>query len=126
MDRRATIIDMAIWVGVSKATVSLVLQQSSKVKQETREDAWRVTAPGLITRCAGLQRPVNPAPKIVGFDDIEDCAQALPALIWVCCGIAGFGRHMAKTVLTWRLDSHRLPPDTITPATLIPRASSFG
>ncbi|MDQ2064958.1 LacI family DNA-binding transcriptional regulator [Xinfangfangia sp. CPCC 101601] len=42
MERRPTIIDVAKAAGVSKSTVSLVLQNSPLVKRETREDVRRV------------------------------------------------------------------------------------
>ncbi|WP_333816008.1 LacI family DNA-binding transcriptional regulator [Tabrizicola sp.] len=83
-----------------------------------------LTALGLLTGCAELGRPVGTALRIVGFDDIEDCAQAFPTLSSVRCDIAGFGRQMAETVLKWLEEDHRPPPETITPVTLIPRASS--
>ncbi|MDP3197961.1 LacI family DNA-binding transcriptional regulator [Tabrizicola sp.] len=85
-----------------------------------------LTALGLLTGCTELGRPVGSALKIVGFDDIEDCAQAYPALSSVRCDIAGFGRQMAETVLEWLENDHRPPPETVTPVTLIPRASSIG
>ena len=83
-----------------------------------------LTALGLLTGCAELGRDVGSSLKIVGFDDIEDCAQVFPALTSVRCDIAGFGRRMAETVLKWLEADHRPPPETITPVTLIPRASS--
>lgn len=85
-----------------------------------------LTALGLLTGCAELGHPVGRALKIVGFDDIEDCAQVYPALSSVRCDIAGFGRQMAQTVLEWLEDDRRPPPETVTPVTLIPRASSIG
>ena len=85
-----------------------------------------LTALGLLTGCTELGRPVGAALKIVGFDDIEDCAQVFPALSSVRCDIAGFGRQMAETVLDWLENEHRPPPETVTPVTLIPRASSTG
>jgi LacI family transcriptional regulator len=85
-----------------------------------------LTALGLLTGCAELGRGVGTSFKIVGFDDIEDCAQVFPALSSVRCDIAGFGRQMAETVLKWLEADHRPPAETITPVTLIPRASSQG
>jgi LacI family transcriptional regulator len=84
-----------------------------------------LTALGLLTGCTELGRPVGPTLKVVGFDDIEDCAQVFPALSSVRCDIAGFGRAMAETVLNWLEKDHRPPPETITPVTLVPRASSL-
>ena len=85
-----------------------------------------LTALGLLTGCAELGRPVGDGLKVVGFDDIEDCAQSFPTLTSVRCDIAGFGRSMAKTVLDWLENNQRPPAETITPVTLIPRASSQG
>ncbi|MGL4237054.1 LacI family DNA-binding transcriptional regulator [Tabrizicola sp.] len=85
-----------------------------------------LTALGLLTGCAELQRKVGPSLKVVGFDDIEDCAQAFPALSSVRCDIAGFGCAMAETVLKWLEADIRPAPETVTPVTLIPRASSQG
>ena len=70
-----------------------------------------LTALGLLTGCAELGRAVGPSLKIVGFDDIEDCAQVFPTLSSVRCDIAGFGRQMAETVLNWLEEDHRPPPD---------------
>ncbi|MES2915390.1 MAG: LacI family DNA-binding transcriptional regulator [Pseudomonadota bacterium] len=84
-----------------------------------------LTALGLLTGCAELGRAVGPDLKVVGFDDIEDCAQAFPALSSVRCDIAGFGRAMAETVLNWLEKDQRPAPVTVTPVTLVPRASSL-
>lgn len=84
-----------------------------------------LTALGLLTGCTELGRSVGTALKVVGFDDIEDCAQAFPALSSVRCDIAGFGRHMAETVLAWLENDQRPPPEIVTPVTLVPRASSL-
>ena len=84
-----------------------------------------LTALGLLTGCTELGRSIGPSLKIVGFDDIEDCAQVFPALSSVRCDIAGFGRQMAETVLNWLENDRRPPPETTTPVTLIPRASSL-
>jgi LacI family transcriptional regulator len=85
-----------------------------------------LTALGLLTGCTELGRPVGTSLRIVGFDDIEDCAQVFPALSSVRCDIAGFGRQMAETVLRWLEADARPPAETTTPVTLIPRASSQG
>jgi LacI family transcriptional regulator len=85
-----------------------------------------LTALGLLTGCTELGRAVGRDLKVVGFDDIEDCAQAFPALSSVRCDIAGFGRTMAETVLNWLEKDERPARETVTPVTLIPRASSLG
>jgi LacI family transcriptional regulator len=84
-----------------------------------------LTALGLLTGCTELGLAVGPALKVVGFDDIEDCAEVFPALSSVRCDIAGFGRTMAETVLNWLENDQHPVPETITPVTLIPRASSL-
>jgi LacI family transcriptional regulator len=84
-----------------------------------------LTALGLLTGCTELGRAIGQSLRIVGFDDIEDCAQVFPALSSVRCDIASFGQKMAETVLHWLENDHRPPPETITPVTLIPRASSL-
>jgi LacI family transcriptional regulator len=64
--------------------------------------------------------------RLVGFDDIEECAQVWPPLSSVSCNIAKFGRNSAKTILDWlEADVH---PDREyrAPVTLIKRASSIG
>lgn len=84
-----------------------------------------LTALGLLTGCTEEGRAIGQSLRIVGFDDIEDCAQVFPALSSVRCDIAGFGRQMAETMLEWLENDHRPPPETVTPVTLIPRASSL-
>ena len=85
-----------------------------------------LVALGMLSGFAEQGRPVGRDFRIVGFDDIEDCAQAYPALTSVHCDIAGFGRKMAETVLEWLENDHRPAQETVTPVTLIPRASSLG
>jgi LacI family transcriptional regulator len=85
-----------------------------------------LTALGLLTGCVELGRAVGSDLRVVGFDDIEDCAQAYPALSSVRCDVAGFGRQMAETVLLWLEAGRRPPPETTTPVTLVARASSQG
>ena len=63
-----------------------------------------LVALGLLTGCAERGRKVGQDLRIVGFDDIEECAQSWPALSSVSCDIAAFGRSMARTVLRWLED----------------------
>lgn len=85
-----------------------------------------LVALGLLTGCAELGRRVGHDLRIIGFDDIADCSQAWPALASVSCDIASFGRKMARTVLLWLKDGTPPPRVTVTPVTLILRASSEG
>ena len=71
-------------------------------------------------------RTVGRGFRVVGFDDIEECAHSFPPLTSVRCDIAGFGRAMAQTILAWLETGTRPAPVTMTPVTLVPRASSLG
>lgn len=79
-----------------------------------------LVALGLL---AGLAQAGRDLP-VVGFDDIEECAQSFPALTSVSCNIAGFGKGIAETVLRWLQDGTAPPPETLTPVALVPRAST--
>jgi LacI family transcriptional regulator len=83
-----------------------------------------LVALGLLSGCAEIGRRVGEDLRVVGFDDIEDCAQVWPALTSVSCGIDRFGRAMADTVLAWLEDRKAPPPETLTPVELILRAST--
>jgi LacI family transcriptional regulator len=85
-----------------------------------------LVALGLLTGCSELGRKVGKDLRIIGFDDIEECSQAWPALSSVSCDIAAFGRSMADTVLGWLNGGAHPPAETVTPVTLIPRTSSLG
>lgn len=85
-----------------------------------------LVALGLLSGCAEIGRQVGPELKVVGFDDIEECAQSWPALTSVRCDIASFGRQMAETLLDWLERGNRPAPLTRTPVELILRASSQG
>lgn len=62
--------------------------------------------------------------RIVGFDDIEEAAQAQPPLSSVHCDITGFGRLTAETVLAWLERGITPPPERRLPVRLVTRASS--
>jgi LacI family transcriptional regulator len=85
-----------------------------------------LVALGILSGCAEIGRQVGRDLKVVGFDDIEDCAQVWPGLTSVRCDIAGFGRGVAETVLGWLETGTRPAPETVTPVELIIRASSMG
>ena len=85
-----------------------------------------LVALGLLSGCAELGRTVGAGFRVVGFDDIEECAQAFPALTSVHCDIAGFGAQVAATVLAWLADGSLPPPEVHTPVRLVVRASSAG
>ncbi len=79
---------------------------------------------GMISGFAELGRPVGRDFGVVGFDDIEEAAQAFPALTSVGCDIAGFGEMAAGRLLDW-LEQGKVPaPVTRTAVYLIERPSS--
>jgi LacI family transcriptional regulator len=64
--------------------------------------------------------------RLVGFDDIEECALSWPQLSSVRCDVASFGRRSAQAMLAW-LESGEQPPESqLAPVELIARHSSLG
>lgn len=85
-----------------------------------------LVALGLMSGFAERGRPVGRDFRLVGFDDIEEAGQAWPALSSIHCDIAGFGRRMAAVLLDWLVLGQRPQPETLSPVTLVARASSMG
>lgn len=85
-----------------------------------------LVALGLLSGCARIGRKVGEDFHIVGFDDIEECAQVYPPLTTVRCDIAGFGEAVASTVLNWLEDNDAPISDHRTPVELVVRNSSGG
>lgn len=83
-----------------------------------------LTALGLMSGFAERGRTVGQDFRLVGFDDIEECAQSFPQLTSVRCHIDRFGREVAATLLDWLETGTRPPPETRAPVELIARASS--
>jgi LacI family transcriptional regulator len=85
-----------------------------------------LVALGLLSGCAAIGRPVGPGLRIVGFDDIEDCALTFPTLSSVRCDIARFGEHVAVMVLDWLENGTKPPVVSRTAVELVVRGSSGG
>lgn len=85
-----------------------------------------LVALGMLSGFAEAGRMVGHGFRLVGFDDIEECAQAFPALSSVHCDIAGFGARVAETILLWAEEGTLPAPETHTPVRLVIRASSGG
>lgn len=85
-----------------------------------------LVALGAMAGFAELGRPVGAGFRLVGFDDIEDCAQVWPQLSSVRCTIDRFGRDVAATLLDWLQTGRRPPAETRAPVELVARASSLG
>ena len=60
-----------------------------------------LVALGMLSGFARAGRKIGEDFRLVGFDDIEECAQVWPPLSSVRCDIAAFGRATAKTMLDW-------------------------
>jgi LacI family transcriptional regulator len=85
-----------------------------------------LVALGMLSGFGALGRQVGDGFRLVGFDDIEECAMIYPQLSSVRCGIAGFGRDTATTLLAWLEDGTRPAPESRAPVDLVCRASSLG
>lgn len=83
-----------------------------------------LVALGMLSGFAKLKRNVGQDFRMVGFDDIEECSQAFPALSTVHCGIAEFGRSVAATILAWLEEGKRPGPETLTAVELVIRDTS--
>jgi LacI family transcriptional regulator, galactose operon repressor len=64
--------------------------------------------------------------RLVGFDDIEECALTWPQLSSVRCDVARFGRESAEAMLAWLEDGKRPPAMHRAPVELVVRTSSIG
>ena len=85
-----------------------------------------LVALGMMAGFARLGRRLGGDFRLVGFDDIEDCAQVWPQLSSVSCDIARFGRDTAASLLDWLRDGTRPVPERRAPVHLVARASSLG
>lgn len=64
--------------------------------------------------------------RLIGFDDIEECAQTWPKLSSICCGVNAFGCRTAQTMLDW-FKTGKLPaPETRSDVRLVARESTTG
>lgn len=85
-----------------------------------------LVALGLHAGFARDGRSLGQEFRIVGFDDIEDCALVWPQLSSVACDIDGFARVTADRLLAWMQDGTRPAPEHRAPVKLITRTSSTG
>lgn len=83
-----------------------------------------LVALGMLSGCHEVGWRVGTDFFIMGFDDIEEVAQAYPSLSSVRCDIAGIGVQAARTVLEWLEKSNAPPPETRTAVSLSIRQSS--
>lgn len=84
-----------------------------------------LVALGLLSGCHQIGRAVGECGlRVVGFDDIEECAHAWPTLSSVRCDIAGFGEQTAKVILDWVTQGRAPTREWLSPVSLTIRASS--
>jgi LacI family transcriptional regulator len=83
-----------------------------------------LVALGMMSGFAEAGQAVGRDFRLVGFDDIEEAAQAFPPLSSVRCDVAGFGERIAATMLSWLEDGDRPPPEHRDGVELVARASS--
>jgi LacI family transcriptional regulator len=77
---------------------------------------------GFLARGVEVGRQV----RVVGYDDIEECGMSVPRLSSVRSDVAGFGRQVAATLLSWIEEGVEPPPETRRPVSLVARESSLG
>ncbi len=85
-----------------------------------------LVALGMMSGFLRTGRKVGSDFRLVGFDDIEECAQVWPQLSSVNCDISNFARQTAKTILDWLERGVQPEPETRAPVHLVVRASSAG
>lgn len=85
-----------------------------------------MVALGMLSGFAELGIRLGADFRLVGFDDIEECALVHPQLSSVSCDIARFGESSADALLDWIENGRRPPAIRRTPVTLVARQSSLG
>ena len=85
-----------------------------------------LVALGMLARFAQAGVRVGADFRLVGFDDIEECALSWPQLTSVRCDVARFGRESAEAMLAWLEHGDRPPEIRLAPVELISRQSSIG
>jgi LacI family transcriptional regulator len=83
-----------------------------------------LVALGMLSGCHEVGWRVGADFLVMGFDDIEEVAQAYPSLSSVHCDIAGIGVQAAQTVVDWLENRNAPPPETRTAVNLAIRQSS--
>jgi LacI family transcriptional regulator len=85
-----------------------------------------LVALGMLAGFAQAGVRVGREMRLVGFDDIEECALTWPQLSSVRCDVARFGRESAEAMLAWLEEGERPPETHRAPVELIVRTSSAG
>ncbi|MEX3010736.1 LacI family DNA-binding transcriptional regulator [Hoeflea sp. TYP-13] len=85
-----------------------------------------LVALGMLSGFAQCGVNVGSDFRLVGFDDIEECALVYPQLSSVRCDVASFGRRSATTMLEWLESGKRPPEKEFAGVELVARQSSLG
>ncbi len=85
-----------------------------------------LVALGMLAGFAEAGVKVGAEFRLVGFDDIEECALTWPRLSSVRCDVARFGRHSAEAMLSWLETGARPPECHLAPVEMMARHSSLG
>ena len=85
-----------------------------------------LVALGMVSGFARMGKHIGRDFRLIGFDDIEECAQVWPQLTSVRCDIPHFARRTAHTLLRWLEDSEQPEPESRAAVELIIRASTSG
>jgi LacI family transcriptional regulator len=83
-----------------------------------------LVALGALAGFQRANRQVGQNFRLVGFDNIEECAQVWPQLSSVNCDISNFGRKTALTILEWLEHGTKPAAETRAMVNLVIRASS--
>ncbi|WP_422047849.1 LacI family DNA-binding transcriptional regulator [Shimia sp.] len=83
-----------------------------------------LVALGLVASASAQGRLIGAELRVVGVDDIEECAHSAPPLSSVSCRIPEFATHISDTLLGWLTQGPAPAPDVRTPVSLMVRASS--
>ena len=85
-----------------------------------------LVALGMLSGFARMGKQIGRDFRLIGFDDIEECAQVWPQLTSVRCDIAHFARHTAHKLLRWLEDGEQPEAESRAVVELIIRASTSG
>ena len=83
-----------------------------------------LVALGLVASASAQGRVIGAELRVVGVDDIEECAHSAPPLSSVSCRIPEFATHISDALLGWLTQGPAPAPDVRTPVSLMVRASS--
>jgi LacI family transcriptional regulator len=83
-----------------------------------------LVALGLLAASAAQGRAIGRDLRVVGVDDIEECAHSAPPLSSVSCRIPEFATHISEALLGWLAHGPAPAAEVRTPVSLQIRASS--